>query len=149
VKLSERDVERLARHLSMAPAAFLAEYTMDGGDEGTILRRTDAAGCVFLDGTACTVYEARPDTCQRCREGSRWPRRIVPARMLPSSSSNISLFTVRTPLAFRRRASPVRDIDLRKTARRRPVHGCDYLCNMRFDQSPPPLAQNDNCNLAA
>jgi len=65
VKVSARDVERLAKHLSMAPAAFLAEYTMDGGDEGTILRRTEEAGCLFLDGTACTVYDARPDICQR------------------------------------------------------------------------------------
>ena len=65
VKVSERDVERLARYLRITPAAFLAGYTMDGGDEGTILRRTEAAGCVFLDGTACTVYDARPDICQR------------------------------------------------------------------------------------
>ena len=65
VKVSERDVERLARHLSIAPAAFLAEYTTQSEDEGTILRRTEEAGCVFLDGTACTVYDARPDICQR------------------------------------------------------------------------------------
>jgi len=65
VKLSERDVERLARFLRMPPAQFLAEYTTESEDEGAILRRTDAAGCVFLEGTACTVYDARPDICQR------------------------------------------------------------------------------------
>src|ERR1700721_164606 len=63
VKLSERDVERLARHLRISATAFLADYTTENEDEGTILRRTEEAGCVFLDGTACTVYEARPDTC--------------------------------------------------------------------------------------
>lgn len=64
-RVSERDVERLARHLRIKPERFLADYTMDGGEEGTILRRTEGDGCVFLEGTACTVYDARPETCQR------------------------------------------------------------------------------------
>ena len=63
--VTERDVARLARHLRIPPAKVLAEYTMESEEEGRVLRRTDAAGCVFLDGTACTVYEARPDACQR------------------------------------------------------------------------------------
>ena len=64
-KVSERDVERLARHFSMTRAGFLAKYTVPSEEEGTILRRIDAHGCVFLEGNTCTVYEARPDTCQR------------------------------------------------------------------------------------
>ena len=65
VKLSERDVERLSRYLRLPPAAFQAEYTMLSDDEGLILRRSEQSGCIFLDGNACTVYDARPDTCQR------------------------------------------------------------------------------------
>ena len=64
-KVSERDVERLARYFRISPAKFIAEYTMQSEDEGTILRRSEEAGCVFLDGTACAVYDARPETCQR------------------------------------------------------------------------------------
>ena len=30
-----------------------------------ILRRTEETGCVFLAGKECTVYDARPDICQR------------------------------------------------------------------------------------
>jgi len=63
--VAERDVERLARHLRIKPAKFLAEYTTQDAEEGTILRRTEEHGCVFLDGTMCSVYEARPETCQR------------------------------------------------------------------------------------
>jgi len=63
--LSERDVERLARALRIPRERFLADYTMQSEEEGLILRRTQESGCVFLDGTACTVYEHRPDTCQR------------------------------------------------------------------------------------
>ncbi len=63
--VTERDAERLARHLRITPAQFRAEYTMEDEEEGRILRRTAGTGCVFLDGTTCTVYDARPDACQR------------------------------------------------------------------------------------
>jgi Fe-S-cluster containining protein len=64
VKLSERDIERLARYFRLPPADFLAQYTAMSEEEGIILRRAET-GCVFLDGNACTVYDARPDICQR------------------------------------------------------------------------------------
>jgi uncharacterized protein len=65
--VTKRDAERLARHLRIPLARFLAEYTIEDaeGDEGRILRRSDASGCVFLDGTNCVVYEARPEACQK------------------------------------------------------------------------------------
>src|SRR5262249_33005813 len=62
-KVSERDVERLARYLRITPARFLADYTAESEEEGRVLRRSDEAGCVFLDGNECTVYDARPETC--------------------------------------------------------------------------------------
>jgi uncharacterized protein len=64
VTLSERDVDRLARYLRIKPRKFLADYTAESEDEGLILRRSDS-GCVFLSGNDCTVYDARPDICQR------------------------------------------------------------------------------------
>jgi Fe-S-cluster containining protein len=64
-RVTERDAERLARFLRIKPARFLADYTMEGGEEGTILRRTEEHGCVFLDGATCTVYDARPESCQK------------------------------------------------------------------------------------
>jgi Fe-S-cluster containining protein len=64
VTFVDRDVERLARYLRIPPARFIADYTEISPYEGRILRR-NAAGCVFLDGNLCSVYEARPDTCQR------------------------------------------------------------------------------------
>jgi Fe-S-cluster containining protein len=64
VKLAERDVDRLAKFLRIPPSRFLEEYTVESEEEGRILRRDAQAGCVFLDGFECTVYEARPDTCR-------------------------------------------------------------------------------------
>jgi Fe-S-cluster containining protein len=63
--VTERDAGRLAHHLRIPLAQFLAEYTVEIQAEGRILRRSEETGCVFLEGTACTVYEARPDACQR------------------------------------------------------------------------------------
>ena len=65
VTMSERDVARLAKFLRITSARFKADYMTESEDEGWILRRSEESGCVFLDGRACTVYEARPDTCQR------------------------------------------------------------------------------------
>jgi len=64
VRVSGRDIERLVGHLGMTRAEFLAQYTIESEEEGRILRRGED-GCVFLDGTACTVCDARPDTCSR------------------------------------------------------------------------------------
>jgi uncharacterized protein len=66
--VSDRDVERLARYLRISRGKFLAEYTTHSDDEpengGRILQR-NAGGCVFLEGSLCSVYEARPEICQR------------------------------------------------------------------------------------
>ncbi len=65
VKLSERDVDRLARHLRLSRERFLTGYCAESEEEGLILKRSEESGCVFLDGKECTIYEARPDICQR------------------------------------------------------------------------------------
>ena len=63
--VSERDIKRLSSFLRRSVKDVLASFTVEDEDEGLILRRTDPAGCIFLDGNDCTVYDARPDTCQR------------------------------------------------------------------------------------
>ena len=64
-KVTERDVERLSKHLRLKPARFLADFTEESDEEGVILRRDKKTGCVFLSGNECTVYDARPESCQR------------------------------------------------------------------------------------
>ena len=63
VRLADRDVEKLSRFLGIKASQFLRDYTEQSADEGLILKRTDESGCIFLSGTACTVYEARPHIC--------------------------------------------------------------------------------------
>jgi uncharacterized protein len=62
-QVSERDVERLAKHFRITIAAFQAQYTVESQEEGRILKR-EANGCVFLQGNLCSVYEVRPQTCE-------------------------------------------------------------------------------------
>lgn len=62
VDVTERDVDKLARHLNLTVAAFREQYTVRD-EEGAVVLRRDENGCVFLKGTECAVYEARPATC--------------------------------------------------------------------------------------
>lgn len=62
IKISERDVEKLARKLGVSEKRFLEDYTQPDSEEGLVLKR-NAGGCVFLEGNNCSVYEFRPQTC--------------------------------------------------------------------------------------
>lgn len=63
-RVSNRDCEKLAKFLGMKLARFLSEYTLQTEDEGLVLKRDEHSGCVFLSGNLCTVYDARPTTCE-------------------------------------------------------------------------------------
>jgi Fe-S-cluster containining protein len=64
-KVAERDIERLAKYLRIKPARVMADYVEKSEEEGLVLRRDRKTGCVFLSGNECTVYDARPESCQR------------------------------------------------------------------------------------
>jgi hypothetical protein len=62
-QVTERDSEHLAKYLRIKLSDFLSDYTVETEEEGRILKR-DKNGCVFLDGNLCSVYDARPNTCE-------------------------------------------------------------------------------------
>jgi len=62
-QVTDRDAERLSRHLHMKVSDFFREYTIETQEEGRILKRNEN-GCVFLEGKLCSVYDARPNTCE-------------------------------------------------------------------------------------
>ncbi len=66
-QVTERDIERLAKHLRITTARFISDFTQPNTEEegGLNLKWEAGKGCVFLDGKLCSVYEARPDICQR------------------------------------------------------------------------------------
>jgi Fe-S-cluster containining protein len=61
--VTERDADRLAKFLGAKLSDFLRDYTLETEEEGRFLKR-DENGCVFLDGNLCSVYDARPNTCE-------------------------------------------------------------------------------------
>jgi len=62
VYLEGQDADRLAAHLGLAREEFLRRFTVP--DDGHVVLRMDAPACPFLDGTRCTVYDARPTQCK-------------------------------------------------------------------------------------
>jgi uncharacterized protein len=64
-KVTERDLERLGRYFRLKPQRILDDYCQESEEEGMVLKRSEEKGCVFLDGNVCTVYDARPESCQR------------------------------------------------------------------------------------
>jgi len=71
-RVTERDIERLAKFLGMHRTELLRDCTVETPDEGRILRR-NGAGCLFLNGNECTVYDGRPDTCRDFPHLTRGP----------------------------------------------------------------------------
>lgn len=60
---TQKDIERLSKHLGMNPGQFQAEYLIIDEDEDFVLH---TAPCPFLnlDDNKCGVYEHRPKACR-------------------------------------------------------------------------------------
>ena len=61
VYLSDDDVERLCGFLGLSRDAFLARYTRSRDGKRALVDKASSDECVFLSGTACSVYDARAD----------------------------------------------------------------------------------------
>ena len=62
VGIHERDIHRLAKFLGVSSPEFLRDFTQRD-ESGTVILKRNQAGCVFLEGNLCSVYEARPQNC--------------------------------------------------------------------------------------
>jgi hypothetical protein len=72
VYLERADVARLAAHFQMSVRTFRARWTQK--DDGHTILKMDGPACPFLDGTRCTVYEARPS---QCGSFPFWPENLL------------------------------------------------------------------------
>ena len=62
VGITEKDVEKLAKFIGTSEREFVGQFTaLD--DSGALILKRNEAGCVFLEGNLCSVYEARPQNC--------------------------------------------------------------------------------------
>jgi hypothetical protein len=62
VGITEKDVEKLAKFVGMSETEFVEQFTARD-DAGEMILKRNEAGCVFLEGNLCSVYEGRPHNC--------------------------------------------------------------------------------------
>jgi Fe-S-cluster containining protein len=71
IEISQRDIERLARHFDLAPDVAQERFTKTDSKGTVMLRhkhdRIFDTICMFFDQKKrrCTVYEARPGVCRK------------------------------------------------------------------------------------
>ncbi|MDR6515047.1 YkgJ family cysteine cluster protein [Chryseobacterium camelliae] len=59
---TEKDIERIARHLRMKPADFEAKFLRTDEDNDKVLQHLP---CFFLnDDNTCSIYDVRPKACR-------------------------------------------------------------------------------------
>ncbi|MDX1982737.1 MAG: YkgJ family cysteine cluster protein [Bryobacteraceae bacterium] len=95
VTINEEETETIARHLGSTPEEIIRLYTVP--DPDTLHSRnilSGKEGCVFLDGTLCTIYEARPATCRD------FPHVGIGARSLGSRPSSLARWAALCPIIF-------------------------------------------------
>jgi hypothetical protein len=63
-KVTDRDIVNMSKFIGMSIQQFKRDYTQVDAEEGMVLKRDEATGCVFLSGNLCTIYEARPSSCE-------------------------------------------------------------------------------------
>ena len=65
VSVSAEEVHAIAQYLGMEDIEVVRLYTVPAEEpERDRVLKNEPAGCVFLDGNLCTIYEARPKVCR-------------------------------------------------------------------------------------
>lgn len=66
VRLDERDIENISRHLSMDAGKFIDQHTRLAPDRKSLaLKDRDDGSCAMLDGdNRCRIYPVRPEKCR-------------------------------------------------------------------------------------
>ena len=59
---TDKDVERIAKHLKLKPSQFIAQYLRVDEDRDYVLK---SVPCIFLDANNyCAIYDVRPKACK-------------------------------------------------------------------------------------
>lgn len=89
------EIGRIAVHLGMTVEAAERLYTVADPDESGLRNLVSSGeGCVFLDGTLCMIYEARPNTCRN------FPHIAVGGHSLGSRPSSLARWAAICPIIY-------------------------------------------------
>jgi Fe-S-cluster containining protein len=64
IVVSDKDLERLCRHLALGPEAFEREWGERRGGKLHVRAGEDGYCVFFVKGRGCRVHEAKPDICR-------------------------------------------------------------------------------------
>lgn len=95
VSVAAPEIEAIAKYLGMAPEDVVRLYTT-ADPSAPALRNlsTSEAGCVFLDGNLCMIYEARPKACRN------FPCVDMGSHSLGSRPSSIARWAALCPIVY-------------------------------------------------
>ncbi len=95
VSVNAGEIAAIARYLGLEAEEVTRQYTLPD-PENTHLRvlRSTRDGCIFLDGTLCVVYEARPKTCRD------FPHVALGTHSLGSRVSSLCRWASLCPIVF-------------------------------------------------
>ncbi len=104
VPVSDAEIVRIAAHLKMSEADFIAEYTcVRKNRTGLTLVWKPNHECIFLDGIDCRIQAVKPDQCAGFPNRWNFPgwRKVCEARPVPlaHSASKRSASEATTPTA--------------------------------------------------
>lgn len=95
VSVDRVEIGRIAVHLGMTVEAAERLYTVADPDESGLRNLVSSGeGCVFLDGTLCMIYEARPNTCRN------FPHIAVGGHSLGSRPSSLARWAAICPIIY-------------------------------------------------
>jgi Fe-S-cluster containining protein len=95
VSVNKPEIENIAGHLGTTPEVVARLYTVPDPDtSASRILLNSGEGCVFLDGTLCTIYEARPKTCRT------FPFVAVGNHSLGSRPSSLARWAALCPIIY-------------------------------------------------
>jgi hypothetical protein len=95
VSVNQSEIENIARYIgSTAEEVRRAYTTRDPDTPGSRILLQSKEGCVFLDGTFCIIYDARPKTCRD------FPHVSIGSHSLGSRPSSLGRWAALCPIIF-------------------------------------------------
>lgn len=95
VPVSQPEIESIAAYLGVTPEAVASLYTVpDPEAPASRILLNSRAGCVFMDGSLCLIYEARPKPCRD------FPHVAVGAHSLGGRPSSLAHWAALCPIIY-------------------------------------------------
>src|SRR5262249_24480486 len=95
VSVDKSEIEHIAGYLGTTPEAVARLYMVPDPDAPALrILRNSEEGCVFLDGSLCMIYGARPKTCRD------FPHLAIRTHSLGGRQSSLARWAALCPIIF-------------------------------------------------